>query len=497
MSDADLLKLQYKEPLDLLQNSMNFDISNNSIFDNNGFNVTSNGNYDRDDISHVMKIKTRIKNYSNNTSQEYELSIPVSKQRPKPVKELLPMNSKDDVLYQIFSILWECQDEYKDGMTVKQLCDLLVGRNPEMAHLSSKLSNLVSAKLNAYIKRIEKGELILHYALSRHWSTSSPRRMLYCYDGLLAPDYQKYTSSAINRRLIQEQQAQNLFRRQQQLRNNLQTQVPIPNYSSEPPPNYRVPKSFSNVNIKEVEDRIINQSMVPEESKRIPFELDSYFRVPYTASPIPATVETSNTIPINFNNQNIISPPVSSSSSNKSSSNSESASFMFDSTEAMKNERSSGVMYPFDDTEPILGNNINAIFNNGDREESFNERKRKHPELEESELKQNQEQENQTHTQHIDKQQHLQPEEFEIEPGRNDTIDTNPPDNIKFLDFLDDILTHHTPIETTTEQQIPAKNNNNNENPSYNWYQHFIEETSPNDIESPEKISLEELDSIL
>jgi hypothetical protein len=92
--------------------------------------------------------------------------------------------------------LFEKDPEGK-GMTVKQICDILIEKHPEMANLSSKTSNLVSAKLNAYVKRVEKGEKSLIYALSREWADASPKRMVYVYRGLLAPDYYVHALAAI------------------------------------------------------------------------------------------------------------------------------------------------------------------------------------------------------------------------------------------------------------------------------------------------------------
>lgn len=121
-------------------------------------------------------------------------TIPVTGERPKPENNG-PILNEDDVLYAIFVILWE-SDPGQQGMTVKQLCDLLLEKHPEMNNLSTKLSNLISAKLNAYVKKVEKGEKGLSYALSREWSDASPRRMVYIYRGILAPDYQKHAQAA-------------------------------------------------------------------------------------------------------------------------------------------------------------------------------------------------------------------------------------------------------------------------------------------------------------
>lgn len=120
-------------------------------------------------------------------------TIPVTGERPKPEED---KSLEDSVLYAIFLILYEKDPEGK-GMTVKQICDILVEKHPEMAKLSTKTSNLVSAKLNAYVKRVEKGEKDLIYALSREWADASPKRMVYVYRGLLAPDYYVHALAAI------------------------------------------------------------------------------------------------------------------------------------------------------------------------------------------------------------------------------------------------------------------------------------------------------------
>lgn len=119
--------------------------------------------------------------------------IPVTGERPMPKDRTAPLD--DDVLYAVFVILWE-KDPELQGMTVKQLSDHLLEKHPEMSNLSTKLSNLISAKLNAYVKKLEKGEKTLTYALSREWSNSSPRRMVYVYRGILSPDYKKHAYAA-------------------------------------------------------------------------------------------------------------------------------------------------------------------------------------------------------------------------------------------------------------------------------------------------------------
>lgn len=114
-------------------------------------------------------------------------TIPVTGEKPRP-DQSLDSAFDDNVLYAIFLILYE-SDPQGQGMTVKQICDVLISQHPEMANLSTKTSNLVSAKLNAYVKRVEKGDSSLKYALSRDWADALPKRMVYVYRGLLAKDY--------------------------------------------------------------------------------------------------------------------------------------------------------------------------------------------------------------------------------------------------------------------------------------------------------------------
>lgn len=129
-------------------------------------------------------------------------TIPVTGEKPKPEQEG-DSSLDDDVLFAIFLILYE-KDPEGTGMTVKQICDVLIERHPDMAQLSSKTSNLVSAKLNAYVKRVEKGDSNLKYALSREWADASPKRMVYVYRGLLTQDFHVHVKQAM------EQQKQQL-----------------------------------------------------------------------------------------------------------------------------------------------------------------------------------------------------------------------------------------------------------------------------------------------
>lgn len=95
-------------------------------------------------------------------------------------------------------------------MTVKQICDILIDRHPEMANLSTKTSNLVSAKLNAYVKRVEKGDSSLKYALSRDWADASPKRMVYVYRGLLTSDFHIHVKNMMDVQKQQEKSVSNL-----------------------------------------------------------------------------------------------------------------------------------------------------------------------------------------------------------------------------------------------------------------------------------------------
>ncbi|KAG7195234.1 uncharacterized protein KQ657_003760 [Scheffersomyces spartinae] len=130
----------------------------------------------------------------------FSTTIPVTGEKPRP-EQKGDLSLEDDVLYAIFLILYEKDPEGK-GMTVKQICDILVERHPEMASLSTKTSNLVSAKLNAYVKRVEKGDVNLKYALSREWADASPKRMVYVYRGLLAEDFHLHVKNAMQKQQL-------------------------------------------------------------------------------------------------------------------------------------------------------------------------------------------------------------------------------------------------------------------------------------------------------
>lgn len=133
-------------------------------------------------------------------------TIPVTGEKPRPDQKGDP-SLEDDVLYAIFLILYE-KDPSGAGMTVKQICDILVEQHPEMANLSTKTSNLVSAKLNAYVKRVEKGDSNLKYALSRDWADASPKRMVYVYRGLLTEDFHIHVKNVMEVKKQQEIQQQ-------------------------------------------------------------------------------------------------------------------------------------------------------------------------------------------------------------------------------------------------------------------------------------------------
>lgn len=105
--------------------------------------------------------------------------------------------SDDVVLLNIISILFENEsgNELDNGLTVKQICDKLLLKDPNMSSLSTKFANLISAKLNAYAKKVEnrvRGDrkINIKYWIIRKWGKgSSPRRMVYIYKGLLPEDY--------------------------------------------------------------------------------------------------------------------------------------------------------------------------------------------------------------------------------------------------------------------------------------------------------------------
>ena len=49
-------------------------------------------------------------------------------------------------------------------MTVKHITDVLDEKYPQFTKNTGKVSNLVSAKINSYIKRLEAGQTSLRYA---------------------------------------------------------------------------------------------------------------------------------------------------------------------------------------------------------------------------------------------------------------------------------------------------------------------------------------------
>ncbi|CEP64865.1 Gds1p LALA0_S14e01024g [Lachancea lanzarotensis] len=151
----------------------------------------------RKDLAGLKRSNTSSPVPSSGGVSELSITVPVTGQRPKPIKKDLSMD--DDILLAIFVILYE-KDLQQKGVTVKQLCDYVAEKHPDMAGASTKLSNLISAKLNAYVKKVEKGEKTLKYALSRQWSEGSPRRMVYVYRGVLASDYKSHTQSMMLQR---------------------------------------------------------------------------------------------------------------------------------------------------------------------------------------------------------------------------------------------------------------------------------------------------------
>ncbi|VEU22420.1 DEKNAAC103483 [Brettanomyces naardenensis] len=137
--------------------------------------------------------KKKSKPHTINHATGISTTVPLTGDRVRPAAH---PSLDDKVLMAIFEILHDDDAEVK-GMTVKHICDILIKKHPEMANLSSKTSNLVSAKLNAYVKRIEKGDKSMKYALSRVWADTSPRRMVYVYRGVLSEEYPQFVSRAI------------------------------------------------------------------------------------------------------------------------------------------------------------------------------------------------------------------------------------------------------------------------------------------------------------
>lgn len=197
--------------------------------------------------------------------------IPVTGERPMPKERNAPLD--DDVLYAVFVILWE-KDADLQGMTVKQLSDHLLEKHPEMTNLSTKLSNLISAKLNAYVKKLEKGEKTLTYALSREWSNSSPRRMVYVYRGILSPDYKKHAQAAA----VQLKQQQSSSAKSNISGNDI---------------NPNLKKSNSNVTDSSFND--FKNSSKSLGVTNLGFSLSPEFNIPYSTSPVSAIL-TPNSV---------------------------------------------------------------------------------------------------------------------------------------------------------------------------------------------------------
>ncbi|GMM28977.1 Gds1 protein [Martiniozyma asiatica (nom. inval.)] len=145
----------------------------------------------------IKKEKPKTINFANGIST----SVPLTGERPMPNDSSPGMD--DEVLLAIFIILFE-HDSNCQGMTVKQICDILIKRHPEMSEISTKTSNLVSAKLNAYVKKVEKGDKTIFYSLSRDWADSSPKRMVYVYRGVLSPEYPDYVRKVIEKQRMEE-----------------------------------------------------------------------------------------------------------------------------------------------------------------------------------------------------------------------------------------------------------------------------------------------------
>ncbi|CCK70299.1 Gds1p KNAG_0E00310 [Huiozyma naganishii CBS 8797] len=209
---------------------------------------------------------------NNNPLIEVSKLIPVTGERPLPTDRAGPL--EDDVLHAVFIILFE-SDPSQAGITVKQICDQLLVKHPEMSNLSTKLSNLISAKLNAYVKKIEKGEKTLVYAISREWSNSSPRRMLYIYRGILSPDYKEHAQLVTTQ--LKEQMGS--------------SQTPAePAEATTATASAGAPVTASSTDILVKSGSNMNFTLTPE------------YNIPYAASPVSATL--TSTSPNNNNKTN-------------------------------------------------------------------------------------------------------------------------------------------------------------------------------------------------
>lgn len=129
------------------------------------------------------------------TDDDYLPSTRVQANRVRP--EMDTSLSNDFILLDILNILYdnESGNELENGFTVKQICDKLLEKDPKMIDLSTKFANLISAKINAYAKKVEnrvRGDFNVHikYWIIRKWAKgNSPKRMVYIYKGLLPDGY--------------------------------------------------------------------------------------------------------------------------------------------------------------------------------------------------------------------------------------------------------------------------------------------------------------------
>ncbi|CAB4254841.1 similar to Saccharomyces cerevisiae YOR355W GDS1 Protein of unknown function, required for growth on glycerol as a carbon source [Maudiozyma barnettii] len=230
--------------------------------------------------------KDSVSSKKENPLLEVSKLIPVTGERPAPEDRTPPLN--DDVLFAVFVILWE-SDVKQNGLTVKQLCDILLAKHPEMSNLSTKLSNLISAKLNAYVKKIEKGEKTMKYAISREWSNSSPRRMLYIYRGILTADYKEHAKKVTDQ-LKQQMAEENEAKQESQM-----GESSFFNGNT-------VNSSPNNLTI----DNVMNKGNI-NLSTNTGFTLSPGFNIPYSSSPVSVT--------LNQNTPN--KPAITSSDNNK------------------------------------------------------------------------------------------------------------------------------------------------------------------------------------
>ncbi|CCE64494.1 hypothetical protein TPHA_0H02910 [Tetrapisispora phaffii CBS 4417] len=408
--------------------------------------------------------------------------IPVTDERPMPTDRSSPLD--DEVLHRVFIILWE-KDPDQKGMTVKQLCDHLLEKNPEMSNLSTKLSNLISAKLNAYVKKIEKGEKTLTYALFRDWSDSSPRRMLYVYKGILRSDYKEHAQAALAK-----------IRQQQQLEEKLNPKDDDKKLASRK--DSKKNSKAENKKVMKNDDKILgslssvngeinsNQFLVDQNNvsfgqkismaNNINFTLSNDFNIPYSTSPVSANLTPRG--PARLNSP-MVSPSstVTSNQSPKKNSvyNKKRPSVSDDLEKGGKgdNKKQKVVNSKLNNEQSVSNSNSNGISTMNGSPVPYITAAAAAPKLSKYSTK--------------------------------DGFKSNSASSIGFLSAIQKVITTQTPIEPSSDSSRQSSNcstgpstpggGTNNSVAISSWVQKVRSGFLIQDIESPETLSLEDLDS--